>query len=44
MENHKIEIFLAAALAVSEIIALIPAMKANGFLHGLIVVLKGLKK
>jgi hypothetical protein len=38
-----IEIALTAALAVSEVLALVPALKSNGFLHGLITVLKRLR-
>lgn len=37
--QHKIEIVLSAALAVSEVLALIPGLKANGFIHGLISLL-----
>ena len=40
--EHRIEI-LAVALALSEALALIPALKANGILDGVIKLLKSLK-
>jgi hypothetical protein len=40
--EHRIEI-LAVALALSEALALIPALKANGILDGIIKTLKALK-
>jgi hypothetical protein len=35
-------VILGAALAVSEALALVPQLKANGLLHGIIVTLKTL--
>ncbi len=40
MDNDTIMIFLGAALAVSEALSLIPAVKANGIFQGILCVLK----
>ena len=42
--QNPMETILIAALAVSEALALIPGLKSNGIVHGLIRLLKAFRK